>query len=450
MLHLRTDIAYLSRYLPEKFLGERAGAEVDYTEREHVERLLAYLKGIVPALEKVLLVKAIPYHVKLLYQLVLVAVELLRILPGRERCSFEYIENQHRMVGRERAPGLGHDVGLWQGVLLTCIYDGINCIVGILLYRVVHRAFGVRRAGAVVVHAQAAAYIDIVDGKTHFGELHVELHSLAQGILYAAYLCNLAAYMEVYQLQPASDVIFLEVVDGLEQLRGVEAELRLVAPRFLPFARAGIGELDADADIGGYLQTPGHGVNQLQLVELFHYEDYAASHLVGQHSQLHIVLVLVSVADDKCVLGDIGGQHGMKLGLGAGLQADVEFLAVRHNLLHHRAHLVHLYRVNHKILRLVAILLGRMPETVRDFLHTVVEDVREAQEHRRGDVLKLELIHHLAQIHRHEPLAGGHADMAAVVNREILPSPSGDVVKLGTVFNTPFSHLSNGEERKKC
>ena len=142
------------------------------------------------------------------------------------------------MVGCQRAAALGDDIGLTQIVFLAGVDEGRHGVVGILLNRIVHRALAGTAAGAVIVDTQAAADVDKVDVEAHLRELDIELRGLAQGVLDAAYHRHLAADVEVYQLEAVLDVMTLEDIESLEQLRRIEAELRLVAAALLPFARA--------------------------------------------------------------------------------------------------------------------------------------------------------------------------------------------------------------------
>lgn len=79
------------------------------------------------------------------------------------------------MVCGEGAARLGDDIGLRQVVLGADIDQGPYRVVDIFLYGVVHAALACRRAGAVVVDAQAAAYIDKLDVVAHLVELYIEL-----------------------------------------------------------------------------------------------------------------------------------------------------------------------------------------------------------------------------------------------------------------------------------
>ena len=88
-----------------------------------------------------------------------------------------------------------------QAILVAGVDQGIDGIVDILLDAVVHRVAAAAGTGAVIVHTQAAADVHIFHVKAQFGQLHVELCRLAQGVLDAAYLGDLAADVEVDESQ---------------------------------------------------------------------------------------------------------------------------------------------------------------------------------------------------------------------------------------------------------
>jgi hypothetical protein len=183
-------------------------------------------------------------------------------------------------------------------------------------------------------------------------KLHVELCRLAQRRLYAPYLGDLTADVEVDELQAVLHIDFLQNVQSLQQFTRIEAELAGVAAALLPFACARRGELDADADVGPYTELLRHVGDDLQFVDLLHHEEDALAHLLRQQGQLYVALVLVAVADDERVVVHVGGNDGVELGLGTGFQSQVVFLAVADDFLHHRAHLIHLDGVDDEILAL--------------------------------------------------------------------------------------------------
>ncbi len=81
-----------------------------------------------------------------------------------------------------------------------------------------------------------------------------------------------------------------------------------------------------------------------------------ATHLLGKKRKLHKLLVFVAVAYNQGVVGYVCSKNSMQLRFGTRLKAYVEFHAVAHNLLDHRAHLVHLYRVDDEVFRFIAVL----------------------------------------------------------------------------------------------
>ena len=70
----------------------------------------------------------------------------------------EDVHREHRMVGGQAAPGLGHDVGLGDLLLLADLLDGVDQAARVLIERVVDRMVvgGLR---AVVVDAEPPAAV---------------------------------------------------------------------------------------------------------------------------------------------------------------------------------------------------------------------------------------------------------------------------------------------------
>ncbi len=268
-----------------------------------------------PAFKKAGCIKAVPYVVKLAGKLVVVRAYFLRLLPYGKLRRFENLEYKYGVMRGERASALGNHIGLRQVVFIAGIDYCRHGVVGILLYGVVHRAFARGAAGAVVVHAQAAADVDKLYAEAKLGKLDIELRCLAKRVFDNAYLVDLAADVEVYELQTVLHVATVEYVDSLQQLAGVEAELALVAPALAPFAGTRARQFDANAHIGPHLEPLRYFGNHAQLVELLDHKVYATTHLLCQQSKLDVGFVLVAVAYDKGVFGYIGGKHCVQLRL---------------------------------------------------------------------------------------------------------------------------------------
>ncbi len=420
MTQLLCDEVHLAGNRPKQLLYNGACAQVDEPQAEAVEGLLAYLQGVVPVFKQACLVDLVPYLIQVLHQVVVVVFYLVGLLvPLWQPCCLQHFHHEHRVVGSEAAAAFVYDVGMLEPVLVAHVDKGVDGIVHIFLYRVVHRVPGGAVVTAVVVHAQAAAYVDKVDVEAHRRELHIELRGLAQGVLDAAYLGHLAAYVEVYELEASCHVVRLHEVERLKELTRVEAKLAAVAAALFPLAAAAARELDAYAYVGHDVELLGHIGNQVQLVEFLHHQEDAPPHLLGQQGQLDVFAVFVAVAYDERVVvhvGHVDGQHGVQLGLGSGLEPYLEFLAVTHDFLHHGSHLIHLDGVDHKVLPVVVVLLGCLLEATRYLLDAVVEYVGKSQQYGRGDVARVQVVHHVHQVDGHTVFFGCNGDMTVLVD----------------------------------
>ena len=344
------------------------------------------------------------------------------------------------MVGGERASAFRDYIWLLKAVFHADIDQGGYWVVDVFLDRIVHGVLSHGWACPVVVHAKTAPYIDEIDIKSHFRQLNVELHCFAQGVLYAAYFGDLAANVEMNEFERRHEAVFFEEGERVEQFRGIKTEFAHVASGFLPFAAAWRGEFDADSDIGYDSKTLGDVGYEFQLVDFLHHKIDSSSHFLGEQCKLHIVFVFISVAYDERVGMGVDGKHCVKLRLGAGFKTDVVFVAMADNLLHHLAHLVHLYGIDDEILAGIGVIIRGFLEAGWYFLDSVVENVRKSQEHRGGDITNLELVDHVFQVDRRASFTRTDLHMSFIIDWKIFQSPAADVVGLGWIFNTPFSH----------
>src|SRR5581483_6563026 len=101
-------------------------------------------------------------------------------------------------------------------------------VVGVLLRRVVHRALEVRLR-AVVVDAEAAAHVEVLEGRAGLVELDVEARRLAERVLERADRGDLGAEVEVEELEALDEARLLHEADRLEHLARGEAELAAIA-----------------------------------------------------------------------------------------------------------------------------------------------------------------------------------------------------------------------------
>ena len=103
---------------------------------------------------------------------------------------------------------------------------------------------------AVVVDRQAAADVEDAHRGALLDEVHVDPDRLVGGLPDGADVGQLRPLVEVEEPQAVEEVLLLQQVDGINELRGVEAEGRPVAAGPGPEA-LGLGrEPEADAELG--------------------------------------------------------------------------------------------------------------------------------------------------------------------------------------------------------
>ena len=110
---------------------------------------------------------------------------------------------------------------------------------------------------AVVVDAQAAADVEVLDAGPDAVQLDIDAGRLGQGVLDVADVGDLAAEVEVHQLQAIGHVALLEVLEGFQDLGQGQAELGAIAGAGLPAAGAAGRQLDAHADRRADVQLLG-------------------------------------------------------------------------------------------------------------------------------------------------------------------------------------------------
>ena len=98
------------------------------------------------------------------------------------------------------AAGLGDDVRVRQLVFLADLPQRAHDGVGVLLHRVVGGA-GAARAGAFVVHAQAAAHVHDADADAEFRQFREAAARLLHAALHVADVGDLRTQVEVQELQ---------------------------------------------------------------------------------------------------------------------------------------------------------------------------------------------------------------------------------------------------------
>jgi hypothetical protein len=152
----------------------------------------------------------------------------------------------------------------------------------------------------------------------------------------------------------------------IDDLRGVEAEDRFVARRFLPMARTFRGKADADTEVWQDAYLAGALQDEVELARHFQNEHDLESHFLGVECEVDELLVFVAVADDVCLGVVHVREGGDKFGLRSGFEAVVVFFPKLGDLLDHLALLVDFNRINAPVLARVFRDLNRLVESLVD------------------------------------------------------------------------------------
>ena len=168
-----------------------------------------------PSLQQAGLIEIIPQFIQFLYQLMGIFADFLVFVKGGKTGAHHRLDDKHGMVRRERTPGFCNDVRLGQVVFLTDIHNRRHSIVHVFLDGIVH-AIGRCRTGTIVIHPQAAANIHKMDVVTQFLQLHIKLRHFFQCRFDTTDVGDLAAYMEMNELQAFRKFRFLQQLQSLQ------------------------------------------------------------------------------------------------------------------------------------------------------------------------------------------------------------------------------------------
>jgi len=288
---------------------------------------------------------------------------------------------------------------------------------------VIHRRFEIR-ARAIVIDAEAAAAVEVAHREAHLGQLAVEARGLRDGSLDRDDVGHLRADVEVDELEARLHLGLPELLDGKEDLGGVEAELGVVAGGGGPLALAAGLELHAKADEGLHAGLLRDLDDAVDLGELLDDDDDLLAQLATEEGEPHVVVVLVAVADDEALGALVHGQGDHQLGLGAGLEAVVEVLAGGDDLVDDLAELVDLDGEDTAVFALVALFLDRLGEGLVDLGDPVAERVLEADDQRGLEAHAFGLVNHVHQAD--VPIVGEGLDLhkSLGIHREVIGAPA--------------------------
>jgi hypothetical protein len=232
-----------------------------------------------------------------------------------------------------------------------------------------------------------------------------------------------------------------EDLDGLEHLGRREAELRGLAARLRPLARAARVQLAAHPDQGLHAALLGDVEDALQLGHLLEDEDDRLAHPEPVQRELDEGVILVPVRRDEAVRAEVLRKGREKLGLAPGLEAVAVLAAGLDDLLHDDFLLVHLDREHAAKDAVVFVLLDRAQKGLVEFLHGGVEDLREPDHDRRRDAAQGDVVDDSLEVHEAVILARGVDEEVPVVrDGEEALAPVLDAVELlgvGELFGNP-------------
>src|SRR5262249_13856653 len=186
---------------------------------------------------------------------------------------------------------------------------------------------------------------------------------------------NLAAEVEVHQLQRLGQVALFQVVKRFKNLAYGQSELRSEPGARLPTPRAFGGELDADANDGLYVELLGIANDALQFREFLHHRNNLFADFPGQDGHFDEFIILEAVADDRRV-GSVGqSENRQQFGFGAGFQAKVERPAKIEDFLDHVPLLIHLDRIDAAVVALVSRFFDSGAEGVVNFADAMTQNI---------------------------------------------------------------------------
>ncbi len=428
-------------------LGVRALLERQVAAAEQVHRHVQRLLRVVIRLDRVARGHAVIGLDQVHQRLLELVLHFERDFFFAEVQRAEHVEDQHAVVRGDGAAAFRDDRRMLHADFVAHLLDVIDDVVGVFLQRVVHRRFEVRLR-TVVIHAETAADVHELEAGALLGQLAVDAGRFVQRALDDADVRDLAAEMEVEELEAILHAALLQLFEAAQDLGDRQAELRAEAARRLP-APGSLGrELHAHADVRAHADLLGVLEHQFELAVLFDNRDDLAAHLLRQHRHLDEFEILEAVADDRRVVGG-HRRHGEQFGLAAGFEAKAVLRAEVQHFLDDLALLVHLDRVNADVLALVLVLVDRVLKRAVDLTEPVLQDVGEADQDRYREAAQLQPVDETLQVDAAIGIFGGmDLQVALLGDREVALAPAGDIVEFRRFSGRPRARPGTGAGRQ--
>jgi hypothetical protein len=140
----------------------------------------------------------------------------------------EDVEHQHAVMRHNRPPALRHDGRVRNLRLVAHRLDMVDDVVGVLLEGVVDAGLEVGLR-TVVVDAEAAADVQVLELGSRLDQLDVHAGRLVQRRLDDADIRDLAAQMKMQELEAVLHAPRLQLLETAKDLAHGQAELRAIA-----------------------------------------------------------------------------------------------------------------------------------------------------------------------------------------------------------------------------
>ena len=349
------------------------------------------------------------------------------------------LDHQHGVVRGQRAATLGEDVRVRQALRVAELLEHAHHHAGVVIHVVVDRA-GIARVGAVVVHAQATANVDVVDRQAQRTQLAVVTDGFLETVLVVGQVGDLRAHVEVQQADALVQAGIAEALHHRDQLGSRQPELGLLTTGVGPFAGGQRRQAHAQADLRFYLELGGLVDHQGHFRLFLDDDEHVVAKLLAHQRQANELTVLVAVADDGTALRR-QRQHSQQLGLGAGFKADGNVLR-GDDVFHHRFLLVDLDRVQRGVLALVLQARDIGIERTGQLAYAVLQNVGEAHQQGQRQAALAQFVNLLVQVDRRAvgPV-GAHFDAPGFIDGEITSAPMADAINTAAVGHGPLATI---------
>ena len=274
---------------------------------------------------------------------------------------------------------------------------------------------------------------------------------LAHAVGNIAHVGDLAAHVEVQQVQAIGVFAVTQGLPQVQHLARGQPELGLVTTAVLPLAGAQAGQAHAHAQAGLDVQCLGLFQHQLQLRRLLDHDEGLQAELAPDQRQADVFPVLVAIADNQPTRAR-QRQHRHQLRLGTGLQAKA-LAVVGGQGAGHATVLVDLDRIHGRVTPAVVPIGLGLGKGRLQLAQALVEDVRKAHQHRQPCAIGARGSHDLRQGHRRAGRAGWFDhDVAFAVHIKIAIRPVRDGIGLAGLVGGPIAHRRKnsvvGERRR--